>query len=140
MSESAPAPDFNAPVGDVPGFYAEVGGGAVFARIADRFYEQVADDVVLRPMYPDDLGPARERMRAFLVQYCGGPPEYAQLRGAPRLRVRHAAFRIGPVQRTAWVRCMRVAVEESGLDEAHRRWLWDYLRRAALGLVNTGYR
>jgi hemoglobin len=91
-------------------------------------------------MYPDDLGPARERLRAFLVQYCGGPPEYAQLRGAPRLRVRHAAFRIGPVQRTAWVRRIRVSVEESGLDEAHRRGLWDYLRRAALGLVNTGYR
>jgi len=55
-------------------FYAEVGGAPVFRKIVARFYEQVGEDEILRPLYPgEDLGPAEERLRMFLEQYWGGP-------------------------------------------------------------------
>ena len=37
-----------------------------------------------------DLGPAEDRLRMFLEQYCGGPTTYSEQRGHPRLRMRHA--------------------------------------------------
>jgi hemoglobin len=121
-------------------FFAEVGGSATFHTLVARFYAEVADDPVLRPIYPEeDLGLAEERLRMFLEQYWGGPRTYSDQRGHPRLRMRHAPFRIGPIERDAWLRCMRIAVDEAGLDEPHRAQLWQYLEMAAASMVNSGF-
>ncbi|GEL26014.1 oxygen-binding heme protein [Pseudonocardia sulfidoxydans NBRC 16205] len=120
-------------------FYAEVGPDTIRTIVA-RFYEQVAEDEMLRAMYPEeDLGPAEVRFRMFLEQYWGGPRTYSDQRGHPRLRMRHAPFRIGPLQRDAWLRCMRVAVDESDMDEAHREQFWAYITYAAASMVNADF-
>ena len=49
--------------------YEAVGGTPWFVGLIDRFYDAVAVDVLLRPMYPDDLTESREHMVKFLVQY-----------------------------------------------------------------------
>ena len=125
---------------DPQNFYAEVGGAPVFEKIVARFYQQVAEDEVLRPLYPeDDLGPAEVRLRMFLEQYWGGPRTYSDQRGHPRLRMRHAPFRVGPIERDAWLRCMRIAVDEADLDDAHHAQLWQYLQYAAASMVNSPF-
>jgi hemoglobin len=117
--------------------YEAVGGEETFGRLVHRFYELVADDPVLRPVYPaKDLGPAEEHLRLFLMQYWGGPRTYDELRGHPRLRMRHARFRIGEAERDAWLRHMRSALDELALDEALDDQLWDYLVMAAHSLIN----
>lgn len=119
-------------------FYEAIGGEETFQRIVGRFYQEVAADEVLRPLYPEeDLGPAEERLRLFLMQYWGGPHTYSEERGHPRLRMRHAPFSIGPIQRDAWLRCMRVAVDEAKLEEPYRRQLWEYLEMAANSMMNS---
>jgi hemoglobin len=119
-------------------FYEAVGGEETFRRIVARFYQEVAQDELLRPLYPDaDLGPAEDKLRLFLMQYWGGPHTYSENRGHPRLRMRHAPFVIGPLQRDAWLRCMRVAVDEADLSEPHRKQLWEYLEMAANSLMNS---
>ncbi|HEU0086093.1 MAG TPA: globin [Pseudonocardiaceae bacterium] len=119
-------------------FYQAVGGEQTFRRIVGRFYELVAKDEVLRPLYPDeDLGPAEDHLRMFLEQYWGGPRSYSEQRGHPRLRMRHAPFRIGLTERDAWLRCMRIAVDEADLQPAYRAVLWDYLQMAANSMVNS---
>ncbi|MFD2421391.1 globin [Amycolatopsis pigmentata] len=119
-------------------FYEAVGGEPTFRKIVARFYQEVAHDEVLRPLYPEeDLGPAEERLRLFLMQYWGGPHTYSERRGHPRLRMRHAGFSIGPVQRDAWLRAMRVAVDEAELPEPLENELWSYLEMAAQSLMNT---
>ena len=50
-------------------------------------------------------------MTLFLMQYWGGPSTYSDQRGHPRLRMRHAPFRVGAAERDAWLRHMRAAVE-----------------------------
>ncbi|MGW5053554.1 globin [Actinokineospora sp. NPDC004072] len=125
-------------MGTTENFYDAVGGEETFRRIVHRFYVEVAQDEVLRPMYPEaDLGPAEDRLRLFLMQYWGGPHTYSDQRGHPRLRMRHHPFSIGPIERDAWLRCMRVAVDEAGLDERHRAQLWQYLETAAQSLMNS---
>jgi hemoglobin len=118
-------------------FYAAVGGEETFRRLVHAFYQGVADDPVLRPVYPSkDLGPAEDHLRLFLMQYWGGPGAYSEQRGHPRLRMRHARFAIGEAERDAWLRHMRAALDDLGLDEALDARLWDYLVMAAHSLVN----
>ena len=119
-------------------FYEAVGGEETFRRLVHRFYQGVADDPVLRPVYPArDLGPAEEHLRLFLMQYWGGPRTYDEQRGHPRLRMRHARFAIGEAERDAWLRNMRVALDELALDKALEAQLWEYLVMAAHSLVNV---
>jgi hemoglobin len=118
-------------------FYDAVGGEETFRRLVHAFYLGVADDPVLRPVYPTkDLGPAEEHLRLFLMQYWGGPGTYGEQRGHPRLRMRHAKFVIGEAERDAWLRQMRAALDELDLDETLDAQLWDYLVMAAHSLVN----
>jgi hemoglobin len=117
--------------------YEAIGGEAAFRRLVHRFYAEVAADPQLRQVYPSrDLGPAEEHLRLFLIQYWGGPATYNELRGHPRLRMRHVHFAIGPAERDAWLRHMRTALDELQLDPAHDAQLWDYLVMAAHSLVN----
>lgn len=118
-------------------FYEAVGGEETFTRLVHRFYEEVAADPVLRPVYPsEDLGPAEEHLRLFLIQYWGGPSTYHEQRGHPRLRMRHVPFRIGEAERDLWLRHMRTALDELDLAPALDSQLWDYLVMAAHSLVN----
>jgi hemoglobin len=119
-------------------FYDAIGGDEAFRRLVHRFYEGVADDPLLRPLYPEaDLSGAEERLRMFLIQYWGGPTTYSQRRGHPRLRMRHAPFVIGEAERDAWLRHMRDAVESLELSAELETRLWDYLVYAAQSLVNA---
>ena len=119
-------------------FYEQVGGHETFVRLVDTFYDGVAADPVLRPMYPEeDLAAARERLRMFLEQYWGGPTTYSDQRGHPRLRMRHAPFRVNPDARDRWLTHMRAAVESLRLAPLLESVLWDYLERAAWSMVNT---
>ncbi|MEO3888244.1 globin [Nonomuraea sp. B5E05] len=119
-------------------FYDAVGGEETFRRLVQRFYEGVADDPVLRPLYPEpDLTGAEDRLRGFLIQYWGGPKTYSEQRGHPRLRMRHMPFVIGETERDAWLRHMRDAVDSLDLPEELKTRLWDYLVYAAHSLVNS---
>ena len=119
-------------------FYEAVGGEETFTRLVHRFYQEVAADPMLRPVYPaKDLRPAEEHLRLFLIQYWGGPTTYNELRGHPRLRMRHVRFHIGEAERDAWLRHMRTALDELDLDESLDAQLWDYLVMAAHSLVNV---
>jgi hemoglobin len=119
------------------GFYEAIGGHAAFDRIVRRFYEGIKTDDILLPMYPDDLDGAVWRLTAFLEQYWGGPTSYSDVRGHPRLRARHAAFRIDDVARDRLLHHMTAAVVSESLSPLHRETLMDYLDRAAHAMVNT---
>ncbi|MCI2958283.1 globin [Agromyces atrinae] len=122
----------------IESFYDQVGGRPTFQKLVSVFYREVAADPVLKPMYPEeDLGPAEERLLLFLEQYWGGPGTYSAERGHPRLRMRHAPYRINPDARDRWLACMRTAVDELQLAPVYEATLWDYLERAAQAMVNT---
>lgn len=97
--------------------YAAIGEEG-FTRLVAAFYRQVPDDDILGPMYPKhDMHGAEERMREFLIFRFGGPPRYIEKRGHPRLRMRHAPFRIDQAARNRWMEIMNRALDESKLPE-----------------------
>ena len=91
--------------------YDAVGGADFFVDLVDAFYDGVASDLLLRPLYPDDLTDSRRHLAGFLQQYWGGPTTYSDERGHPRLRMRHAPFVIGEPERDAWLRHMLGALD-----------------------------
>lgn len=107
--------------------YQRVGGGSFFERLVDVFYEGIAGDQVLAPLYPEypDFTGARHRLTLFLQQYWGGPTTYSDERGHPRLRMRHFPFAIGERERDHWLahmlRAVDVAVAELAVDDTERQ-------------------
>ena len=119
-------------------FYDEIGGFETFRHIVEVFYEGVAGDPVLRPMYPEeDLGPAAERFTLFLVQYWGGPTTYSDNRGHPRLRMRHAPFEVTPSAAQRWLVHFRAGLDAAALTPEQDAQFWDYVTHAAQFMVNT---
>ena len=118
-------------------FFDQVGGHPTFEKLAREFYRGVADDPVLRPMYPEeDLEPARLRLQLFLEQYWGGPTTYSDTRGHPRLRLRHMPFHINAEARERWLVHMRNAIESLKLAPLHNEEMLDYVDRAAHAMTN----
>jgi hemoglobin len=120
--------------------FDRAGGEQFFETLTERFYDSVATDPVLRPLYPGDsegFEAARVHLKLFLMQYWGGPSIYQSSRGAPQLRARHARFAIGPAERDAWVEHMSAAVRAGGLKPLDESQMLSYLAAAASHLVNT---
>jgi hemoglobin len=118
--------------------YEAIGGEATFTRLVAAFYAGVAADPILRALYPeDDLGPAEERLRMFLIQYWGGPSTYSDQRGHPRLRMRHVPFAIGVAARDAWLGHMRAALDSLDLPAAYDDVMWRYFLSAADSMRNV---
>ena len=117
--------------------YDAAGGMPFFEALVGRFYDGVAADPVLRPLYPEpDLDDARHRLTLFLAQYWGGPRTYDEERGHPRLRMRHMPFAIGPAERDAWLRLMRAAINASAAPPAVADRLHAYIDLAAEAMRN----
>ena len=116
--------------------YERVGGSAWFEALTERFYAAVAADPILRPVYPDDLVAAQDRLCEFLIQYWGGPADYSSRRGHPRLRMRHMRFAIGLPERDAWYKHMAISVKAGGLSSDDELAMLRYFAGTATQLTN----
>ena len=119
--------------------FEEVGGSPFFDRLVERFYEGVATDDVLLPLYPEqsDLSGAKERLALFLQQYWGGPTTYSDERGHPRLRQRHFPFVIGERERDRWMVHMMAAVDELSPNDSVHQQLMEYMAMASTAMINS---
>jgi hemoglobin len=119
--------------------FEAAGGEPAFRELVGRFYARVATDPILRAVYPEeDLSGATERLTLFLIQYWGGHATYSQLRGHPRLRMRHQPFAIGLRERDAWLGHMTAAVDSLDLAPGVRKALLDYFDAASTAMINVG--
>lgn len=116
--------------------YQRVGKEPFFVKLVDKFYEGVENDPILRPLYPEDLGPGKAHLAGFLSQYWGGPPNYSMERGHPALRMRHAPFAIAQPERDAWVTHMAEAVGDSDASPQDKILMLAYFADAGTFLIN----
>ncbi len=121
--------------------YDAVGGKPFFVELVDDFYDRVQADDVLMAVYPDDLSEPRRTTAGFLAQYWGGPPDYSEERGHPRLRMRHAPFVIRQRERDHWLNHMLAAV--SATVKTHQvpheveAAMNGYFEHASTAMINT---
>jgi len=111
-------------------------GDQWFVDLVARFYEEVATDPLLSPMYPSDLEDSKKWLTLFLQQYWGGQHNYQELRGHPQLRMRHMPFAIGAAESAAWLRHMTKAVKQGELPPELEESVLTYFSNAAEHMIN----
>ncbi len=122
----------------IAALYERMGPENLRAMVAG-FYEQVPTDDILGPMYPpDDLSGAERRLLGFLVFRFGGPQDYIEERGHPRLRMRHAPFAIDMAARDRWVKLMDASIDRLQIDAETVTTLKAFLHHIATFLINRG--
>ena len=121
--------------------FEAVGGQSFFDALAAAFYQRVAHDEVLLRLYPEqsELAPATRRLALFLGQYWGGPTTYSDERGHPRLRMRHAPFAIGPIERDHWMTAMNGSLDELQVHPLVREKFDNYFAASAEAMRNQGF-
>ena len=103
--------------------FSRMGGAAAIDRLVEAFYMRVdtlSEAKTIRAMHANDLSATKDVLKRYLGEWLGGPKHYSQERGHPRLRMRHVGFKIGEVERDAWLLCMRGALDEVVADAALR--------------------
>lgn len=116
-------------------YYNRIGDQKIKKLIHD-FYLEIRDDSLLRPMYKDTLESAEERLYLFMIQYLGGPKHYNEKRGHPRLRQRHADFKVDDKAKNQWLKNMKTALDKSEIGEEEKEFLWNYFDKTAEFLKN----
>lgn len=97
--------------------YDEIGGQGTIDKLVNAFYPRVYADEKLKPLFQGDMEEIKKKQRMFLSQFLGGPALYSQEFGPPAMRMRHMPFEVTPTRAQAWLRCMKEAFHEIGLDE-----------------------
>jgi hemoglobin len=129
--------------GDIPGpsreIHAAMGRDAIYRMLADFYRELEAS--AIRGMFPPDMLESSRRSAAFFVQLLGGPPEYNDQFGSPRLRARHLPFRITEASRKVWLACfervLEHAPEQYGFPAEHLGGFRQFLANFSQWMVNT---
>ena len=81
-------------------------------------------------------GYAEQRLRDFLIGRFGGPQRYVEQRGHPRLRMRHAPFRVNRAARDRWMLLMNNALAEAALPADAEQHLRKFLEEVATFMIN----
>jgi hemoglobin len=116
--------------------YDKIGGASKVRQLVEAFYPRVQAHPLLKPLFPEDIGPVMEKQYLFLTQFLGGPPLYIEKYGHPMLRARHLPFPITPARANAWLQCMELALNEVGITGEVREAIWGRLVIAAHHMVN----
>lgn len=125
--------------------YDAIGGEIVLKRLAQTFYDIMERDApeIAELHELDDNGNISARARhdfwRFLCLWTGGPDDYLDTQGHPRLRRRHAHFRVDERARDQWLHCMTSAMDEVGIEGEVRDLLDARFKHVAHFLQNTGH-
>jgi len=121
--------------------YSGLGGAPAIHALVDRFYalmDELPEAYTVRQLHPENLAGSADSLFKFLSGWFGGPPLYISERGHPRLRMRHAPYVIGAVERDEWMLCMRQALAEQLADTPLRQAVEQAFAAMAEHMVNSG--
>ncbi len=116
-----PTPD------DTP--WHRLGGSAGVQSLVEAFYDdmEVHEPALAAVHQQEPAGKISPRSRArfglFLIGWLGGPQDYSEQHGHPRLRMRHARVQVGVEFRDAWLRSMTRAMDARGISGPVREYL-----------------
>ena len=109
--------------------FALLGGADAVRDLVERFYDVMGETepalARLHPCEPEGVvaRSPRDRFAMFLIGWLGGPDDYIQQHGHPRLRMRHGRVAVDVAMRDAWLRCMAKAMDARGVSGELRAWL-----------------
>ncbi len=120
-----------------------VGGAEKIRALVERFYEVMFETeralTNLHRTAPDgrvDPG-SRQRFALFVMGWLGGPQDYTEQHGHPRLRMRHGRVAVDIAMRDAWLRCMQTAMNDLQIAGPVRSYLDGRFAEVADFMRNT---
>jgi hemoglobin len=123
---------------DKHSLYDEIGGQETIDKLVNAFYPRVYADSDLRPLFEGDMEEIKRKQRMFLPQFLGGPALYSQEFGPPAMQQRHLPFEVTPYRASCWLRCMKEAFIEIGLDKSPAgQFFYQRLTQVAGIMVNS---
>lgn len=120
-----------------------LGGAEKVTALVETFYDVMSEqEPALAKLHPCDSDgkvarTPRDRFALFLVGWLGGPEDYVQQHGHPRLRMRHGRVTVDVAMRDAWLRCMTAAMQRHGITGEVRTFLDGRFAEVADFLRNT---
>lgn len=119
-------------------YYEILGGEETIQKLVNSFYPRVYSDPDLSPLFLGDMEEVKRKQKMFLTQFLGGPKLYSEEFGAPVMKYRHLNFEITPRRAQAWLKCMKEAMDEAGLEGEAREFFYERLTEIANFFVNSG--
>ena len=116
--------------------YKKIGSDEPFYKLVEAFYAGVDKDPILRPLYPADLEMPKKHLALFLIQRFGGAQTYSEERGHPRMRSRHMPFKIGIIEKNAWMINMNAALDIVPEFAPYKSILKEYFEEFASFMIN----
>jgi hemoglobin len=124
-----------------PTLYEWVGGEAALRRLFTEFYERVAKDAKLGPVFAH-MDPAHaEHVAAFVGEVLGGPKRYTEAHGGhPSMIRKHLQRNLDNGLRTRWIQLLLESADAIGIpdDPEFRSALVAYLEWGSrLAVINS---
>ena len=111
--------------------------------LLDRFYMGLFDSPIqnIFPQTKEDMKIAGQHSADFFIQICGGEKYFNQNRGAPKMRERHAPFRITPHARLHWLvtfeEALQPIIKNKLSSEENIQSFWNYLNVFSQWMINS---
>ena len=125
----------------VPTLYEWLGGIETLNRLTKRFYERVAEDELLGPVFAHMNGEHPAHVAAFLAEVLGGPATYSEAHGGhPHMVRQHLNRHLTQDKRRRWVELLLDTADELGMpdDPEFRSALVGYLEWGSrLAVINS---
>lgn len=106
------------------------------SALSEAFHRRIAQDALLRNMFPSHLDRVTEHLSLFLSERFGDSKEYTARRGKQSLICRHAHLAIGTPEAERWLAHMFDSIEEVGIGEPAAQRLRDYFTETAHTLTD----
>ena len=101
---------------DVPTLYEWIGGDQALQSLISHFYDRVATDETLAPVFANMDAHHAEHVAAFIGEVFGGPAKYSDHFGSHGEMIRHHMNRsLTEVQRRRWINLLLDTYTDLGL-------------------------
>jgi hemoglobin len=104
--------------GTTPTLYEWAGGMPAFERLTSVFYERVARDPLIGPIFAHMSADHPRRVAHFLAEVFRGPAQYTAERGGhATMLAQHLGKRLTQQQRARWVQLLLESADDCGLPD-----------------------
>ena len=109
--------------------FEQLGGAAEVRALVETFYDVMGrTEPALTKLHAcDEHGQVargmRDRFGLYLIGWLGGPQDYVAQNGHPRLRMRHGRVPVDKAMRDAWLRAMKISLDQHAVQGELRAFL-----------------
>jgi hemoglobin len=120
---------------DIPTLYEWAGGSEALNRLTQTFYDKVAQDPIVGPVFKTMAPDHPAHVAAFIGEVFGGPKTYSEQFGGHREMVmHHLGKHLTEEQRRRWINLLADAADAVGMPDDPE------FRSAFMGYVEWGSR